>query len=1051
MSKQKNKKSGRGKGKSTSSVARKGGSGVKPGLPPNNGNDDSRDTVPHAIQEGAFQVEESSQSNGYGEVVLASAVPSLAGTAAQQAATSSVLVIEELDETGSAENGHSNGHSETEEAVSARVAAPAPVKARVGQPLDSRPFTGNGNGHGTGIFVSTNDDGTYDGAYDGNGYGGNGNGNGHTTGSLRRSRLSLGRDTVVVAPGTVHPTTGHLRQTDLLKARVRGNGSVSAATMPLFLPQPQRPPARLHSRELPYFLMRHRNIRGRSRVGHTRSVSATRRFGSNSPFKAIVIVFLVLTLLAGTLVAGGMGAGIGGTLMYLNSLPSIDPKPLSDAIALNGINVQTTTFYDRNGTPIYEVVDDQWGRREEIPLDKMSQLIIDATLAAEDVEFYSNPGVDIKGIVRAVNINLSGQGTSGASTITQQLARLLLMSPEERAKSSGWDGFNRKLKEMVLAVQLTRKYSKNFILETYLNQIPYGHRAYGIAAAAYTYFGIEAKDLKDKLTLPQAAMLAGLPQAPSYYDPFLNYDVAKARQHIVLDLMTKNGMITQEEAEAAKQVDLRKGAAQGLREPRQILHAPHFVYYVKDYIERTRGSDFLDRGYKIYTTLDLGVQDTAQQIAKDRVEEIRRQRASNAAIVIMKPGTGEILAMVGSVDYNDETIDGQVNVAVAERQPGSSFKPITFATAFTKGWSPGTTILDVWTGFPGGAGQKQYTPKNYDGRDHGWVTVREALGNSYNVPAVKGLQFAGIQDTLDMAHNMGIEGLQKGLDYYGLALTLGGGEVTLLDMTTAYSTFANNGWTVGANPILKVVDSEGRIVEAIPGVAEVWPGEVVPLQPDLKEGEVIPGEVAPKAQAMDPRIAYMITSILSDNRARTPAFGANSALRTSFPSAAKTGTTDNNRDSWTLGYTPNLAVGVWVGNSDNSEMNRVTGAIGAAVIWNKVMEDFHSNPDYMNLLRKEGPDGELSKLQMEFVEPDGLIRASACNAEGGVTDLFLRESRPKGCVTYKDPKGNVQLHSLPSERPRQTQPRATPRPQPPAPPTPIPGIFPPGWAPDQQP
>jgi penicillin-binding protein 1C len=764
-------------------------------------------------------------------------------------------------------------------------------------------------------------------------------------------------------------------------------------------------------------------------VGHTRAAAATKRYGSTSPFKVIITVFLALTLLTGTVAAGGMGAGIGGVFAYLNSLPPIDEDAFSSAIVENGINVQTTTFYDRNGTPIYELVDENWGRRKEIPLSEMSPLVISATLAAEDVDFYTNPGVDPRGIVRAININLSGQGSSGASTITQQLARLLFMSEEERLRSTGWEGFNRKVKEMVLAIQLTRKYSKDFILETYLNQIPYGHRAFGIEAAAYTYFGKSAKELE----LAEAALLAGLPQAPSYYDPFLNPTVAKARQEIVLDLMAKNGMISEERAAEARAVVLH------IREPQQILHAPHFVYYVKDYLERNRAQGYMDQGLKVYTTLDLGVQDAAQQIARDRVEEIRKQRASNAAIVIMRPGTGEILGMVGSVDYEDESIDGQVNVAVAERQPGSSFKPITFATAFTKGWSPATTILDVLTGFPGGAGQKQYAPKNYDGRDHGWVTVREALANSYNVPAVKGLQFAGIQETLDMAHAMGIKGLQKGLDYYGLSLTLGGGEVTLLDMTTAYSTFANGGLAVDANPVLKVVDSQGRIIEWIPGVTKVGIGESFP---GLQPGDVIPGDVNAKGQAMDPRIAYMVTSILSDNRARTPAFGSNSELRTSFPSAAKTGTTDNNRDSWTLGYTPNLAVGVWVGNSDNSEMNRVTGAIGAAVIWNKVMEDFHSNQDFVNLLRKEGSDGELEKLQTEFVQPEGLIRASASSVEGGVTDLFLRENKPRN-VTYKDPKGNVQLHSLPSER--RPQPRATPRPT--AQPTPLPGILPPDSVP----
>ncbi len=561
-------------------------------------------------------------------------------------------------------------------------------------------------------------------------------------------------------------------------------------------------------------------------------------------------------------------------------------------------------------------------------------------------------------------------------------------------------------------MQLTQRYSKYFILEMFLNQNPYGHRAYGIGAAARIYFNKNAKDL----TLPEAALLAGLPQAPTANDPIVYPVAAKKRQAYVLDQMVKQGMITEVEAETAK-------AESVVLNPYKIdIKAPHFVYYVKDYLERKYGPDFADLGLQVYTTLDLKVQDAAQQVAKDRIEEIRRQKATNAAIVLMKPGTGEILAMVGSVDYNDASIDGQVNVATAERQPGSSFKPITYATAFKKGWSPGTVILDALTQFPTGPGQKPYVPNNYDGRDHGWVTVRELLGNSYNIPAVKGLQFAGLQETIDTAHDMGIKGLNRGLDYYGLSLTLGGGEVSLLDMTTAYSTFANGGKAVDANPILRIIDAQGRIVE-----------------------EIDPNNV-PGNQALDPRIAYMITNILSDNRARTSAFGSNSALRLSFPAAAKTGTTDNNRDSWTIGYTPNLTVGVWVGNSNNAEMQRITGAIGAAVIWNKMMETFHEKDEFVELIKKQNPNGSYQKLQEEFVEPDGLIRVSACSNKGGVTDLFLKESRPKGCINYRDPKGNVQLHSAPSDRPvvrptprPQTQP--TPKPQP----TAIPGILPPIW------
>jgi penicillin-binding protein 1C len=946
-----------------------------------------------------------------------------------------LLVAERPDpenEVAYSGNGH-EGHDGVSDEVG-DVAAPAPVKVRVGQPYDLRPFS-NGTDHllgtnGNGVEHNGNGNGHHDtgngyhsnGSGNGNGHYGNGNGNGSTTGSLRRARISLGRDTVVVAPGTVHPTTGHLRSADLMKARIKlGNGHAPAATMPLTVPRPLRPTTGIHTRELPYFLMRHRNIRGKSRVGHTRAGTASKRFGSAGPMRSFLLIFVAINLVVGLVAAGGIGAGVAGAFIYIEDLPDVDEGAFDKALLANGINVQTTKIYDRNGVSLYEAVDEETGRREEVKLNEISPWVISATLAAEDADFYTNPGIDIRGIVRAININLTGQGSSGASTITQQLARDIFLPDEEAAVREGWAAVNRKIKEMALAIKLTRQYpgkeGKDKILETYLNQIFYGHGAYGIQAAAFVYFGKDAKELN----VEEAALLAGLPQQPTLYDPYVNGKMAKRRQELVLDLMARQGMLTTQEAAEAKAI------IPVLRPYKPIIRAPHFAYYVKSYLEANYPG-ILKGGYKVYTTLDLRVQEMAQKIAKDRVEEIKKQRASNAAIVIMKPRTGEILAMVGSVDYNDPSIDGQVNVAVAERQPGSSFKPITFATAFTKGWSPGTTLLDVLTQFPGGAGQKPYVPKNYDGRDHGWVTVRESLANSYNIPAVKALQFAGIQETIDMAHAMGIRGLNKGLDYYGLSLTLGGGEVTLLDMTTAYSTFANQGLAVGANPILRIERPDGTIAQELPS------------NPEGK-------------QAMDPRVAYLISDILSDNRARTPAFGSNSALRTSFTSAAKTGTTDNNRDSWTMGYTPNLTVGVWVGNSDNAEMNRITGAIGAAVIWNKVMEDFHDNEDFVRLIQRQNPDGTLAELQEEFVEPEGIVRASACSARGGVTDLFLTDNRPgRNCVTYRDPKTNVLLHSLPGERqpqsqPRQNQPRQPQqrRAAPTARPTPIPGIFP--WTP----
>jgi penicillin-binding protein 1C len=821
------------------------------------------------------------------------------------------------------------------------------------------------------------------------------NGNGHNghNGNGKTGRLT----------STLAQNTATLRDTDLLDLRLRLKreewSRARAGTR------------RTHGRPLPFFLMRHRNWRSRSRVGHTRSTAATRRYGNGGPAK-IVALLLVVSIFMSTLLAGAsVGGAVAGGLWYINTkLPPVTPE------FIHTMDVQTTKIYDRKGRALFDIVDEGTGRRHEVKLDQISPLVISATVAVEDAGFYTNIGVEPVAIARAIKINLGDEGSSGGSTITQQLVRRVNL-PEKDEQS-----LSRKVREAIQAVRFTQMYSKDEILEMYLNDIPYGHRAYGIEAAALTYFNKPASEL----SLAEAAMLAGLPQAPSQLDPFVNPDLARARQAIVLDLMAKQKMITQDEADNAKTEVITQDAAQAglpktlvLKTWNPPLTAPHFVYYVKDYLERMYGPEADTAGFIVTTTLDLDVQAAAEKVARDRIEELQRQRATNASIVIMKPGTGEILAMVGSVDYNNKAIDGQVNVATRERQPGSSFKPITYVTAFKKGWTPGTTLLDVYSAFPNGD-QKPYTPKNYDGRDHGWVTVRESLGNSYNIPAVKALQYAGIQDVIDTAHDMGIHGLNRGLGWYGLSLTLGGGEVTLLDMTNAYSTFANNGVEVDANPILKIEDPQGRIINC---------NEAYVTQGGSCSSKQQKQFAAGNGQVLDPRNAFMITSILSDNRARSSAFGPNSVLRVSFPAAVKTGTTDDNRDSWTMGYTPNLTVGVWVGNSNNAQMLKVTGAIGAAVVWHNMMESFYSHKEFLDLVR-DPADG---KLHQNFTQPPGLVKNSACSAKGEVYDLFLKDSPPKGCVTYKDK--NKQLHSLPSDKPAEKKPEAKP--------TPLPGIWPP--------
>lgn len=870
-------------------------------------------------------------------------------------------------------NGHSRSHSNgTEQPAEVR-----PVKVRLGQ---TGRLALDGNGH----------DGH-------NGHSGHGNGNGN--GTARGSRAL--RDSVVVAAphGTSRLTTSHLRETDLRGLRYRlGQQS------PVLVPASSRR-ASVHRRDLPYFLMRHRALRSGARAGYTRGKLAAARYGKGGPGKLILGLGLASWLFMGLLFLSTIGAGVAGAAFYIGTMPPVDPAHLQDDISKYGVSVQTSKIYDRNGVLLDDLVDQATGRRTELSIDKISPLVISATIAAEDGTFWSNPGVDPVAIARAPLIALSGSGTSGASTITQQLVRQIVLSPTDLA-GPAWQ---RKIKEIVLAVQLNQTYSKNDIMDMFLNQNYYGHLAYGIGAASLTYFGKKADDL----TLGEASLLAGLPQAPTDYDPYVNKDLAKKRQGYVLDQMAKYNMITQQQADAAEAQDIV------LTPYKVTIQAPHFVYYVRDYLEKMYGPTALEQGLKVYTTLDLRVEQAAEQIAKDRIADLQAQKATNASIVIMKPGTGEILAMVGSVDYYNTAIDGQVNVATAERQPGSSFKPITYVTAFEQGWTPATTILDTLTSFPN-PGQAPYIPYNYDRKDHGWVTVRKALSNSFNIPAVKALQFAGIQNTIDTAHAMGIKGLNRGTGWYGLSLTLGGGEVTLLDMTNAYSTFANQGSEVDANPIMRIDDAYGRTIYQ--------------LDPNTKGNSVI-----------DPRYTYMITDILSDNNARATEFGLDSPLKTSFPSAAKTGTTNDNRDSWTMGYTPELTVGVWVGNSDNAEMASVTGAIGAAVIWHNVMEKFYATPVFVDLLK--GPDGS---MQSKFVQPPGLIRASACSAGGTVTDLFLASAPPRGCVTYKDNDKQVHSYTAPSapsyrnsnnnnNGPTNNAPRAKP--------TPIPGIGPPSFNP----
>lgn len=659
-------------------------------------------------------------------------------------------------------------------------------------------------------------------------------------------------------------------------------------------------------------------------------------------FITVSVVFVVLFFIT-------FGLGL---IAYANIALSL---PAPGELGARSADFVSTKIYDRQGGLLYELFDPQWGRRTKVPLDRISPYLIQATVATEDRYFYQHPGFDPLSIARAIWYNVTEREiVSGASTITQQLARNVLLSPVERTQRT----LSRKVREAILAAEITRRYPKDTILEIYLNEIFYGNLAYGIEAAAETYFGKSA----DQLSLAEAALLAGLPQAPALYDPYVNPDAAKARQAVVLGLMAEAGYVTPAQAETAQAEELEYVP---LRFP---IRAPHFVMYVRQLLEQKYGVEALYKGgLRVYTTLDPHLQAIAERVAEEHVNSLAEKHVTNAALVALKPDTGEILAMLGSVDFFAEEIAGQVNVALRLRQPGSSIKPVTYVAAFEKGWTPATLIWDVPTEFPDGL-NPPYKPTNYDDKFHGAVLLRTALGSSYNVPAVKTLQFVGLPDMLATAHRLGIASLNR--PDYGLSLTLGGGDVTLFEMVGAYAAFANAGVRVPPVAIARVEDSEGRVIE---------------------EYQVPQGE-----QVISPQHAYLITDILADDQARTLAFGPNSVLKLSRPAAAKTGTTDDWRDAWTIGYTPDLVCGVWVGNSDNSAMDHVAGAGGAGPIWHNFMEE---------ALAGAPP--------LDFARPSDIVTAEICTVSGSKPSQVCPRRGAEIFVAGTEPNDPIQdFHQL---------------------------------------
>lgn len=651
----------------------------------------------------------------------------------------------------------------------------------------------------------------------------------------------------------------------------------------------------------------------------------------------ISFVFLVLT--------------VGLVLYLLKDVPNPQrltksPSPVS------------TQIMDRNGKLLFEVFQDK--NRTPIPFSDIPQNVIKATIAIEDKNFYSHQGLDVTGIARAAFKTLTGQRLEGGSTITQQLVKIALLDDSRRTPQ-------RKIREAFLALMTEFIYSKDQIMELYLNHIPYGGTTYGIESAAREYFNKSAKDL----TLAESALLVGLPQAPSRYSPFGSTpELGKQRQKQVLGRMVEEKFITQQEADAAFKEELT------FADNLVSIKAPHFVFWVRDLLLERYGQDkVLGSGLKVTTSLDLTLQEAAQASLSAEIKTLTRLKVSNGAALVTKPMTGEVLAMIGSKDYFDLENDGNVNVTLRYRQPGSSIKPLNFATGLLLGWPTSTTYLDIPTCF-NVQGQKQYCPKNYDNSFRGPVQMRFALGNSYNIPAVKQLALNGIDSFIATASAMGIQGWQEDPSRYGLSLTLGGGEVRMVDLAIAFGVFSTGGVKVPLEPILKVEDYNGNTLYSY-NTSEIetyvstlklnwdrfWqktPKEVktqsqqVQAQQQAKRNifDIFRSPTPTTTTAVnntDPlsnidtvlpeEVAYIISHILLDPNARVGAFGSQNSLTIPRKTVSvKTGTTNDLRDNWTVGYTPDYLVSVWVGNNDNSPMSYIaSGVTGAAPIWNDIM------------------------------------------------------------------------------------------------------------------
>jgi 1A family penicillin-binding protein len=656
---------------------------------------------------------------------------------------------------------------------------------------------------------------------------------------------------------------------------------------------------------------------------------------------------------------------IGVFIFFSKDLPSansVDAKLVA----------QSTKIYDRSGQHLlYDVHGEE--KRTVVPFNQIPDNVKYATIALEDQTFYSHHGVDPKSILRSVFKDIiKGGAAQGGSTITQQFIKKSLLTDEKT--------ITRKIKELILSIELEQKYSKDDILGMYLNQIPYGSSAYGIEAASQTFFSKPCKDL----TLSEAALLASLPNAPTYYSPFGSHVTnLKARQRLTLQKMADQGYITQEQADQAMEVDVLSEIS-----PKQDnISAPHFVMYVKDYLEQKYGEQAVEQGgLKVYTTLDWDKQQVAEKVVSEGAEKNITQNANNAALVAMDPKTGQILAMVGSKNYFGKsqpqgcvsgktcTFEPQDNTSIRNRQPGSSFKPYVYLAAFIRGYTPETLLYDVPTNFSTDDG-KDYKPQNYDGKFHGALQMKNALAMSLNIPAVKTLYLAGVKDSINLAKGLGITGLNQP-DRYGLSLVLGGGEVTLLDHVNAYGGLATGGVHHNKTAILKIQDKDGTVLEEY----------------RQESGQ----------RVVDEKYVAMLDHIMSTNDYRAPVFGDNNPFKfTDRPVAAKTGTTNEFRDGWAMGFAPSLVVGVWAGNNDNSSMK--TGADGivvAAPIWRAFMNEALKNTPVEQFPKYEKEDAGKPILNGEVDKQDNV---KVCKIPGSKNDYCLaNDACPPGDVKKKD-------------------------------------------------